>query len=778
MFEHILPDVGEKSVGSIWHYVIETLFGHDSFYEYTIVSWGAFLLFVVAVLIVASKRSIRQFIIHHLMLCALTIFAAGTALYMVGFTWEGTACNPLALFLRAMLAAMEMFVSESELLEVAKEVKENPYYMMLFTLIHFLAVCVSAAFIIHIVGIRLISYFKMRFTWRNTKDLYVFFDLSQESVNLAKDIYKYHKGYPHKGKNLEATDNMGGDCKHKNGNFKIVFVKTPMEGGPLERFSFTSILNFADNRNEVIEDLISVDALLTFSRKSVALGMDQSEWRSTVGLSTLRRYVLRTSGKINFFCLSPNEENNVNTAVALSRRFDDLGKSCHVYCRADHDSVTDSFQDSNLTFVDSSDLAILELKKNIAYQPVSFVEPDTATGAATRPFRAMIVGFGETGFEALRFLYEFCAFVDKDGHENPFSFDIIDPQACMLEDKFYLHCPDVKRHAGHSITFHPGTVESNLTLAVELIKTVDYIIICTNSDKENLALGVTLLNLAYKHRDNSRKLSIFVGAYDNKEHGKAKEVADFYNKYGQQETSDDKLPPTSFQFTIIPFGARANLFTYKNIIDDEVLRRAKVFHYDYQKTSGWYDKSFKSDDMTAAINHEWDRNYKQPPKDSEYLCKKNMIMQKQFQDKANAWHADTKLCLAGVLDDDASERRRKLYDCINTVMNTLDRADVTDSYAFIQEEIGRYEKSHGIADGKYQRLFANLAKCEHLRWNASNRMLGYSTCEDTDWNEKHYLRKTLACMVTNEKLEQVKALRDTIRFDYVTLLASFYKKGY
>lgn len=151
---------------------------------------GLIVLFVVCFFLLRCS-SARKCLINHLMLYSCIVFIAGWILYLIGFNGEGSENNAIALFFRATIASMEMFVSESELIEVVPEAKESQLYMSLFALTHFLAICISVAFIIHIMGVRLLSYMKMLCTWRKQqKDLYVFFDLSQESVSLAKDIYK------------------------------------------------------------------------------------------------------------------------------------------------------------------------------------------------------------------------------------------------------------------------------------------------------------------------------------------------------------------------------------------------------------------------------------------------------------------------------------------------------------------------------------------------------------------------------------------------------------
>lgn len=749
----------------------KTVFGfsHSWFGEGLTTYNLAVILLVILALFVISKRNVRKHIINHLMKYAIIVFGAGVVLYSCGFWYEGSEGNIVACLLRSATASMEMFVSESELIEVREACKEDVIYMLLFAVTHFLAICVSAAFIIHLLGTRLKSYVFMRCPWSKKKELFVFFDLSQESLSLAKDIHR----------------------TRKSKDYQIIFVKTPMEESHLERFSFSHILSFADNRNETIEQLTEIGAFLTYSRKSVSIGINENEWNETVGLNTLHRYIQRIANdeKFNthFFCLSPNEENNINTAVALSKRYSD-DKKFSVYCRANHDSLTESFANLNLKFIDSANLAVMELKKKVEYQPVSFVKPDTKMGVATKPFRSMIVGFGETGFEVFRFLYEFSSFVGKESKENPFHCDIIDPKAKQRENSLYLHCPGLEDKANkdemHTVLFHEGTIESQRNVVKELISNVDYIVVCTDNEKENLSIGIALLNLAYKYRSNSEKLAIFIGINDNREYKKAQEIAKFYNECGKKDKEGNL-----YEFTLIPFGSKKQLFTYKNIIDEDVLNKAKEFYFEYQKTSNLLgtDKEY---DCEANMDDEWDLRRKVKKQNvAKGLWNKNELTQKEAQDMANAWHIQTKLYLVGACcyckDKEykcvAKERHAQLYGCIDFVMQKLlarmEKArkceeNFRKSHEFILEQIAAYEHEHNIPAGEYQTLFENLAKCEHLRWDASNRLLGYRTFKNATSNDKHYLQKTHACMVPYEELLSNEELRDTIKYDYNTILVS------
>ena len=336
----------------------------------------------------------------------------------------------------------------------------------------------------------------------------------------------------------------------------------------------------------------------------------------------------------------------------------------------------------------------------------------------------------------------------------------------------------------HTILFHDGTIESQRNVVKELISNVDYIVVCTDNEKENLSIGIALLNLAYKYRSNSEKLAIFIGINDNREYKKAQEIAKFYNECGKKDKEGNL-----YEFTLVPFGSKKQLFTYKNIIDEDVLNKAKEFYFEYQKTSNLLgtDKEY---DCEANMDDEWDLRRKVKKQNvAKGLWNKNELTQKEAQDMANAWHIQTKLHLVGACsyckDTDyiciEKKRRERLFSCIDFVMRNLltrikeareRKEDFKKSHEFILAKIAEYEKEHNVPTGEYCTLFENLARCEHMRWDASNRLLGYRTFENATSNDKHYLQKTHACMVPYEELLSNEELRDTIKYDYNTIYVS------
>ena len=99
--------------------------------------------------------------------------------------------------------------------------------------------------------------------------------------------------------------------------------------------------------------------------------------------------------------------------------------------------------------VDSSYLAVELLKADGNSHPVRFVEIDKRNPATVKSaFNGLIVGFEEVGYDALKYLYEFAAFVDSDAtpddeRRSPFHCVVIDKRMEQLKGAFVNFRPAV-----------------------------------------------------------------------------------------------------------------------------------------------------------------------------------------------------------------------------------------------------------------------------------------------------------------------------------------------
>lgn len=146
--------------------------------------------------------------------------------------------------------------------------------------------------------------------------------------------------------------------------------------------------------------------------------------RRTLKLTPLVRLMRHT--QVHFFLLNDDADKNINGVLNLlkdsdvNREISDV----HIYCHTLKSPKThwmESYDIQHLDnhikihVVDSSFLAVQTMKSDVIHHPVQFVDIDSQTATVTSPFNSLIVGFGETGKEYFEFLYEFGAFVNKEG---------------------------------------------------------------------------------------------------------------------------------------------------------------------------------------------------------------------------------------------------------------------------------------------------------------------------------------------------------------------------
>lgn len=150
-----------------------------------------------------------------------------------------------------------------------------------------------------------------------------------------------------------------------------------------------------------------------------------------LGLKNLRRCIHK-SDKTQFFFLSDYEHKNVEAVYALKKLITGYDRDISaIYCHARENrinrSIFDNFGAENKIYlIDSSMLAVQQIKNSSDSQPVNFVEYDNVTGTVSSVFTSMIIGFGETGRDVFRFLYEFSSFVKKTRKDDDGKDDIIE----------------------------------------------------------------------------------------------------------------------------------------------------------------------------------------------------------------------------------------------------------------------------------------------------------------------------------------------------------------
>lgn len=653
--------------------------------------------------------------------------------FFIGMYSAGTQKSALAAIFRPALSACKMFFLADSPADFTAALRLSGGFMGFYTIVKIFVLAVTASTLIWLILYRWKASLDIRFEQTEGKKLYVFFGITRVARILAKDIQAEEK---------EPA--------------VIVFVENRKDNANLfNSVSFSSVLGLLRHRGGAYDMAAEVDAHLIIS--NVMMSSPECSELLSQNDTTSIQLMMKNLGLKHFYrlakdakethCFFMYDDQNININGSfnlrklLNKTFYASDKKFKIHCWARQGAKTQTLEipfdndKTEISVLDSSRLSIQTLLQSPENHPVQFVDIDTSTATVSSDFRAVIVGFGETGQDALRFIYEFGAFLDSHctdvnsqlSFRSPFHCDVIDKDMETLRPSFLSKTPALTRtdsaynmHEVYGkwtpnkcdplISFHTGALNSDayIQLMEKKLALANYIVLALGNDELNLRALNDLMTLAVKLRNgNLKRMRIFVRCYSN-EYSKAMESqAHYYN----QMFSDAQAVKT--------FGSEKSLFSYKYVIDDEIIENAKKYHKAY--------KDFKDDpnDPTWDERHKknWNVNWKD-------RCS---VKRQEQQDINNYLHKETKL---------------KLIDKCNPKI-------LANAILFNNEG-----KDFTYIDGTpvtVKVIYNNLARTEHLRWNASHEMLGYIMNDGTSCNE---LNKTHNCLVPWDILPKVTSIHN------------------
>ena len=149
-----------------------------------------------------------------------------------------------------------------------------------------------------------------------------------------------------------------------------------------------------------------------------------------MGKSKIRRH----------FIFTDNESSNLTAAINLLK-YDELTDNTIIYCAVRKTKFTTQLAEhykGRLVIVDDSRIAVTALKKREVEHssPIDYVTIDEDNAAVTSVFTAMVIGFGTTGQDALRFLYEFSALPDENGLLPSFPIPSFSAESAAVQEMY------------------------------------------------------------------------------------------------------------------------------------------------------------------------------------------------------------------------------------------------------------------------------------------------------------------------------------------------------
>jgi hypothetical protein len=516
-----------------------------------------------------------------------------------------------------------------------------------------------------------------------------------------------------------------------------MFVDLPSEDEEQnEGLNLSQLFGFNAYNQEAIRELKGVKfAIKGATGKPSEVEATDGDILGKLGVRPLKG-LIKHHQHTRIFLLSDNEVENVKSTISLMQDETLRKNKVDIYCHARKNRENSIVEKMaylkgenglmNVHLVDTSALSIQILIRNVEYQPVSFVEPNTELAVVDNPFTALVLGFGETGRDAVRFLYEFGAFVDSKGNKSPFKCYAVDKRMYQLKGDFYNNAPALRGNPEIELMQMSNLSSRFWPWVEDILPQLNYIVIALGDDRSNMQAVSDLFEAACKVRfSDMTNFKIFVRSYSRENEKQLESLVKFYNdKCGAKDKDGNVISDI-----LVVFGKTSDLFTYDNIIDDETLKRAKEFFLGYLEKSQQEDK--------------WDERHR-ISKDKENITLSNIsaVIRKENQDIANSQHMDTKLKLVGLTRESAKELFNQTDESKLTAEQIRQKELLDYILLYVKGIKKDYIKASTNSDyTDNDGIIKNIAICEHLRWNASHEMIGYVPGVVTD-----EMKKTHNCL--------------------------------
>ena len=433
-----------------------------------------------------------------------------------------------------------------------------------------------------------------------------------------------------------------------------------------------------------------------------------------------------------------------------------------------------------ILFRDSSKLAIRSLFRPAGAQqksalPVDYVsiakdKEGNKLGYVDSAFKSIIIGLGETGLEALKFLYEYASFPDKDGKKSPFFCRIFDRDIPSQRKLFYEELSwceplDVANN-GKEIEFVSEEVntDSFWKKFEDGIEDVNYIFVCLGDDKLNLSIANAILNHHLKGRDTGNRFVIML-KQRNPDEMVTRTIQSINEKNNQ---------------CIRVFGQASEVWCY-NVVSDNPMKEDAIRYYTTYQKANTYPTEFVKEEAPklGILAEEWENfiwgaseeQRKQVEADwVDYLSgktdeEKQALDNSWSEELRDKWEERNKTIRSGNLKSRTQCLRQRTQDLSNVLHASTKLALMPEWMLSRAREISSaipgkfFGKFYDVEDKRTESLLHLLAVEEHLRWNASHILLGYKLGSKTD-----DLLKTHKC------LKDYEALSDAVQhYDWLVV---------
>ena len=638
--------------------------------------WAVLLLIIglafVHFLVYLNRKGHRKII----GLTFALLLMAGTAVHVVLLARSGhtvTEGNWIQLALVSLVAGLEMFIGHTVVFDdiIAAVIFREPALMIAYLTVFVLILLFTLSMVVLIMPRRLRDR-----TWlilnaykasRNRKN-HIFLGLSPYSKLLAKSILQEWEGSSHKGKG------------------EIIFVEFPSADAHHSELSIGELVSsiFGHKKELTLEEELGSEhfVLLKGHRPSG----DGDNMCHAIGLDKLDKWL--QNPRTSLYILNQDEQENFELLKTLAR--DKSVQAKGFFYTHEPDSFFSLFahMGKRLRVLDSHYLSFMQIKlRRPEVLPVNYVDIATDKDGAPLGYvkdglKSMIVGFGESGQEALRYLLEFGSFIGKDLEAAPSSITVYDDNLEKNRGHFLHLAPALK--GDKRLRWRAETAGTDAfweQYDAMLDEGLRYMVIAMDKGNRNVSLAIHLLQRAAQKGMDLRKMIILVRIWRSDPN--IEELINYYNRaYAPEDVR------------VIRIFGRMETIWKPDVISGRSLKQTAIrFSEAFQAASG--------------NGESWDeRRVRLSKPGGNPLAKQQELMRRQAMEIGRALFAPTLLRFAAKNLKDAAK-------------------DIPSAYS--KETAWHYP---GDKD-TYTRL-EYLAAAEHLHWMSQLEVNGYQDGPDDE----------------------------------------------
>ena len=453
----------------------------------------------------------------------LLLFIAGTAIHVILLarsTHTYTEGNWIQLAVMSMVAALEMFIGHSVVFDdiIAAVIFSEPFLLLSYITIFLFVVAFTFSLVILIMPRRL------------RDRIWLSINSSQASKNLKNHIFLG----VNKPSKLLAKQILEQWSKSREKKGKLILVEFPDKESSKAELSIGEVFSsiFGQKTELSLEEELENDKFILL-KGHMPDSSDKDGLCEAIGLEKLKKWL--ENPRTSLYLLNPDDHDNFLLLKTLNADSSVKAKAFFYTHEAAGFNNLFAAIGQRIRVLNPHFLSFMHVKMHREdLLPVNYVDlardkDGEPLGYVNEGLNAMIIGFGDSGQEALRFLLEFGTFIGKDLNEAQGCIQVMDPELDSHMGQFLSGAPGLK---GNSLIKWTKASAGDTSFWAEFDAALDsglrYIVITIDTGKKNVELGVKMLEMAAAKGIDLSRFVILMRVWEASVHLKG--MIDYFNR--------------------------------------------------------------------------------------------------------------------------------------------------------------------------------------------------------------------------------------------------------